>query len=83
VCNPDFKLLVALSVPRSAFLAYFQPAGASRRPKRGNAKIHKKDNLIREWEIGFSICTCGFLECLEKVVSKALPTKVERALETW
>jgi hypothetical protein len=35
-CNPDFSLLVALSVPRSAFLAYFQPAGASRRPKRGN-----------------------------------------------
>jgi hypothetical protein len=29
-CIPDFKLLVALGVPRcSAFLAYFQPAGAS------------------------------------------------------
>jgi hypothetical protein len=30
VCKPDFKPLVALSVPRGAFLAYFQPAGASR-----------------------------------------------------
>jgi hypothetical protein len=29
VCNPDFRLLVALGVPRSGFLAYFQPAGAS------------------------------------------------------
>jgi hypothetical protein len=28
-CIPDFKLLVALSVPRSGFLAEFQPAGAS------------------------------------------------------
>jgi hypothetical protein len=28
VRNPDFKLLVALGVPRSAFLAYSQPAGS-------------------------------------------------------
>jgi hypothetical protein len=28
-CNPDFKLLVVLGAPRSAFLAYFQPPGAS------------------------------------------------------
>jgi hypothetical protein len=34
-CNPDFKLLVALSVPRSAVLAYFQPAGASRSRHQG------------------------------------------------
>jgi hypothetical protein len=30
ICNADSGLLVALSVPRSAFLADFQPAGASR-----------------------------------------------------
>jgi hypothetical protein len=29
-CNPDSGRAVALSVPRNAFLAYFQPAGASR-----------------------------------------------------
>jgi hypothetical protein len=29
-CIPDSGLLVVLSVPRSACLAYFQPAGASR-----------------------------------------------------
>jgi hypothetical protein len=32
VCNPDFKLLVALGAPRSAFLADFQPPGASKSP---------------------------------------------------
>jgi hypothetical protein len=37
-CNPDFSLLVALSVPRSAFLADFQPAGASRRPDASKSK---------------------------------------------
>jgi hypothetical protein len=32
VCNPDFKLLVALGAPRSAFLADSQPPGASNSP---------------------------------------------------
>jgi hypothetical protein len=42
VCNPDFKLLVALGVPRSAFLADFQPAGASNSlPGLKSKKTHK------------------------------------------
>jgi hypothetical protein len=42
-CNPDFKLLVALGAPRSAFLAYFQPAGASNSlPGLKSNKKHKK-----------------------------------------
>jgi hypothetical protein len=37
-CNPDLGRAVVLSVPRSAFLAYFQPAGASRRPDASKSK---------------------------------------------
>jgi hypothetical protein len=37
-CNPDLGRAVVLSVPRSASLAYFQPAGASRRPDASRSK---------------------------------------------
>jgi hypothetical protein len=86
VCNPDSGLLVALGVPRIAFLAYFQPAGASRRPDRGDAKIHKNTGIKTN---GFWAYACiyiyiyiyiyihmlmDFWGFLEKVVSKALST---------
>jgi hypothetical protein len=41
-CNPDSGLLVVLSVPRSAFLAYFQPAGASRSPPGSKSEKAEK-----------------------------------------
>jgi hypothetical protein len=44
VCNPDSGLLVALGVPRSAFLANFQPAGASRSPPGLKSKKNIKTN---------------------------------------
>jgi hypothetical protein len=31
-CNPDFKLLVALSLPRSGFLAIFSACGSIKEP---------------------------------------------------
>jgi hypothetical protein len=45
-CNPDLGPAVALSAPRSASLAHFQPPGASRSPPglKGNKtqkNIHK------------------------------------------
>jgi hypothetical protein len=43
VCNPDSGLLVALTVPRSAFLAYFQPAGASRSLEGSNSEKRRKN----------------------------------------
>jgi hypothetical protein len=56
-CNPDSGRAVVLSVPRSAFLAYVQPAGASRRPNRGDAKIQKNTGIKTNGcvlpEIGF------------------------------
>jgi hypothetical protein len=42
VCNPDFKLLVALSAPRSGFLPSFQPPGASGSPPGLKSKKDKK-----------------------------------------
>jgi hypothetical protein len=43
VCIPDFKLLVALSVLRSGFLADFQPPGASNSPPglKKQKKLHE------------------------------------------
>jgi hypothetical protein len=37
-CNADSGRAVVLSLPRSAFLAYFQPAGASRSLQGSNSK---------------------------------------------
>jgi hypothetical protein len=76
-CNPDFKLLVALSAPRSAFLADFQPAGASRRPTRGEMpESTKKHPCDPPRHVHVCVYVHGFLECrLEEVVcSKALST---------
>jgi hypothetical protein len=58
VCNPDFKLLVALGAPRSGFLADFQPPGASKSPaglklKKSNQHIHKNTSTY----IYIYICT--------------------------
>jgi hypothetical protein len=58
VCKPDFKLPVALSAPRSACLADFQPPGAS--------------NSLPGLKSEKNLKTNG--EFLEKVVSKALST---------
>jgi hypothetical protein len=86
MCNPDFSLLVALGVPRSAFLACFQPAGASRRPTGGDAKIQKKTSIktngCSPWNSPCFQYTpiyrhpWSFLEFFEKVVSKALSLEV-------
>jgi hypothetical protein len=44
-CIPDFKLLVVFSVPRSAFLAYFQPAGASRSLQGSKSEKAEKTHI--------------------------------------
>jgi hypothetical protein len=44
-CNPDFKLPVVLSAPRSAFLAYFQPPGASKSLPGLKSEKNTKTNI--------------------------------------
>jgi hypothetical protein len=73
---PEFKLLVALSVPRGAFLACVQPPGASRRPPKARKcqNPEKKQNTCNTG-MGNRVSNKSiFLEFLEKVVSKALST---------
>jgi hypothetical protein len=52
VCNPDFKLLVALGAPRSGFLADFQPAGASKSLPGLKLKSSKKTHPQKHLYIG-------------------------------
>jgi hypothetical protein len=77
-CHPDFKLLVVLSVPRSAFLASFQPAGASKSLPglkiKNSIKNIKHICVYRAWGFHrvFLVVIWLFLGFFEKVVSKAL-----------
>jgi hypothetical protein len=51
-CNADLGLAVVLSAPRTAFLAYFQPAGASRSPQRSRSRNQHFDGNGVTWISG-------------------------------
>jgi hypothetical protein len=72
-CIPDSKLLVALSAPRSAFLAEKQPAGASRSLQ--GSSFEKAGKTPPQCNPPWRVYTHNawiFLEFFEKMVSKAL-----------
>jgi hypothetical protein len=83
-CNADSGAAVALSVPRSAFLADFQPAGASRRPNRGNAKLPTKKHppCNPPWHVYVHGCMGISGIPRRSGFQGSLSTSVERALET-
>ena len=75
-CKADSGLLVVFSAPRSVFLAYFQPAGASRSLQSSRSTKTEKTQCVNvvphvAW---VPANKWGFLEFFEKVVSKALST---------